>query len=117
MSDPETTVEAASRRVTQARDALRSHLEGLGRRVEAHITAHPLRAVGIAAGFGAILAIARTRRPRPEDVRTVRGMLSAAAGALALRILRDVALGRASSAAQQWWAERDGGSDEPFLEH
>lgn len=107
------------------KETLRSRLARRKLDLEARIAAHPLSALGVALGLGAVLALLGRRRGHGPEDRTVRGMLSGAAGALVLRIARDVALGRASSAAQQWWAERGGTeraasrdpSVEPFLEH
>jgi hypothetical protein len=125
----------ADRLVEQAKESLMSRVEELSRRfkdaknkfdVEAQIAAHPLPAIGIAFAIGAVFALAGGRKHTPDAHRGIGGAMMAGLGALAMRMLKDVALGQLSGAARAWMegnatdGERTASRDrsvESFLEH
>jgi len=101
----------ADRLVEHAKESLMSRVEELSRRfrdaknkfdVEAQIVAHPLPAIGIAFAIGAAFALAGSRKHAPEAQRGLGGMVIAGLGALAMRMLKDVALSQLSGAAKTW---------------
>lgn len=116
--------------------ALRDQLGDLRRQVdlEGRIRAHPLPAIGIALALGALIG-ARRRPGGPTtdaatDVATSAGLGGAITGALtaiALRLLKEAALGQLAGAANTWYGRRHGGpatrpgaraaAAEPFARH
>lgn len=120
-------VEELSRRFRGARariDELRTKLD-----VSNRIAAHPLLAVGIAFGAGAMLGLLR-RPSRKLVVREVthqgdgevakRGALAGVIGAIAMGLIRDLAVSRLSGYARDWYERRHESEQpeiEPFLEH
>jgi len=141
------TVAEADRRVERAKASLLARVELLKQKVgearhqldfKAQIAKHPLPAIGIAFGLGALIAL-RGKRPAPTVAGEIslageRSLTGAALGALAafgLRLARELAIGQLGHAAKQWWDEQAGGPSqakgdaprdvaaelEPFLEH
>lgn len=139
-ADP--AVEEADRRAERAKASLLARLDRLKHKVSdakqqldplAHISNHPLPAVGIAFALGVIVALTRGTETADDGARRSLGSAALTGlAALGLRIARDVALGQLGHAAKQWWIERDtaragvGANPtrgtamadvEPFLEH
>lgn len=125
----------ADRIVEQAKESLMSRVEELGRRfkdaknkfdVEAQIGAHPLPAIGIAFAIGAVVALAGGRKHAPDAKRGLRGAVMAGVGALAMRMIKEIAFSQLAGAAKTWMdggtteSERSASRDrsvESFLEH
>jgi len=131
----------ARRRIEEATEAMRSHVEELGRRfhdvrqridLESRIAARPLTAVGIAFALGAVLALGGRRRAAPEEQvqRGLGGAVIAGITAIAMRVAKDAAIRQLADAARRWLheqygtnvpdSEREASRDpsvEPFLEH
>jgi hypothetical protein len=127
------------RLIEDARASLVEHLGELGRRfraarerldIPAHIVAHPLPAVGAAFAIGALLGMrGGGRRARKEAGQAGLGSaVMAAVGALAVRLVKELAMRGAAQAAKGWWEQRQGVSPserrasyqpsmEPFLRH
>lgn len=126
------------RHIEDARASLVAHLGELGRRfrtaraqldVPAHISSHPLPAVGVAFAVGALLGMRGAAKRRDPDAGG--GLVRAAfAGLLALgfRAAKDLAMRRFADVAQDWWMQRQQGSSseyrtsynrgvEPFFDH
>jgi hypothetical protein len=91
--------------------AFRPKLESLGNRLKAarklldikqQIADHPWYAVGAAAVSGAWVALEMPRRKSGEPS-WVAGAVASTAGAIALRIFREVALRQASAAVKDWY--------------
>jgi hypothetical protein len=70
--------------------------------VKQQIADHPWYAVGAAAVFGAWVALEMPRRKAGEPS-WVAGAVASTAGAIALRVFREVALRQASSAVKEWY--------------
>lgn len=114
----------ADRRVERAKASLKSRMAMLEHRLGevrervdlvAHIRRHPLPAAAIALGLGMLAA----RRPVPAlpgpgsaAERTLAGTAVAALGALAVRLLRELAIGQLSDGARRWWLEHGGAPGE-----
>jgi hypothetical protein len=135
----EPTRENPDRKVADARESLREHVEELGRRIQdakhkldikAHIAAHPRIAVGIAFAVGALLALPKKGgKPKEANKAEVKGGLAgaivAAMGTLAFTLVKNVAMHQLSGMASEWWDKRQemerGASGErdieSFLEH
>ena len=80
------------------------------------IATHPLATIGIALAAGAVIGLVR-QVPERSRVRTA---LRAAAGAIVVRVMREVAAYQLGDMARRWWNERDTSKMsevEPFLEH
>ena len=120
-------------RVEEVKAQLIARIEEIARRVHdmrsridvaAYVAEHPWPAVGVAFAAGALLALRGRRRSEPVLERGTGGMITAMLGALAMRIVKDVALGQASDVLRSWWlasdSERDASFDpsvEVFVEH
>jgi hypothetical protein len=147
-ADP--TIEEADRRVERAKASLLSRVELLKHKITdakdrldlpAQIARYPLPAVGVAFALGVAAGLGRRSAvpgsiASPSEAPGARSLRSAAFTALAaigLRLVREVALGKLSQVARQWWFEHEGASAaggsftedsasrlrdiEPFLEH
>lgn len=97
----------------------------LQRDLEDKIKAHPMIAVALAMGAGAVIAFARgsSRRTAAPAKRTVRGMIFGGLSTIAIGMIRTAVLEHLSEAARGWLdpdrestASRDR-SVESFLEH
>lgn len=143
------TVEEADLRVERAKASLLSRVELLKHKitdakdrfdVPAQIARHPLPAVGVAFALGVAAGLGRgsagsssSTASGPGD-RSLRSAAFTALAAIGLRLVREVALGKLSQVARQWWLDHehaastasgasaeDGASRlrdiEPFLEH
>jgi hypothetical protein len=121
--DPERDPE---RYIEEARRSLLEHLSELGRRFKsargkfdlpAHIAAHPLAATGAAFALGALrggrgrerereLEYGEVREHRDERGPSRTGLLLAGVGALAIRLVKEIAMREASDAVLRWWDQR-----------
>ena len=101
------------RRMEQAKESLLARVDELGRRVKeakqkfdikAHITAHPLAAVGAALALGALLGIPGSgSSSRDSDAqRGLGGAALAGIAGLLIRIAKDVAVRQLTGAAKDW---------------
>jgi hypothetical protein len=84
--------------------------------LRARIATHPLSTIGIAFAAGAIIGLIR-QVPERGRVSTA---LRAAAGAIALRLAREVVAYQLGDVARRWWQGEDSSKMaeiEPFLEH
>ena len=130
------------RLIEDARASLVAHLGELGRRfrtararldVPAQIAARPLASVGAAFALGALLGLRGGRKhaaPEAEESGLPRA-IATLLGALAVRLVKEVAMYGATEAARGWWQGREArgapsmsevrtsydASIEPFLEH
>jgi hypothetical protein len=127
------------RRVERAKESLMARVDELGRRfkearekfdVKAHISAHPLIAVGAAFALGALIGIpggSRRSAPATEDQvqRGVGALITAGIAGIAIRVAKDFAVRQLAGVAKNWWdkqgesevvASRDP-SVEAFLRH
>lgn len=118
------TIEEADRRVERAKASLLSRVELLKHKmsdarhrfdVPAQITRNPLPAVGIAFALGAVIGFRRTAKllPAPGAGRSVKSAAFAAFAAVALHVVREVAITQLGVVARQWWTEVAGGSQAP----
>jgi hypothetical protein len=128
------------RHIEDARASLVAHLGELGRRfraareqldVPAHITAHPLAAVGAALALGALLGFrGGSKRKHDDESRSLGRAALAGLVALGVRAAKDVAMRRFTDVAQEWWMQRqqaqastgyatsyNRGRAEPFFDH
>ena len=116
-------------------DGLKARFANLD--LEGKIAAHPIAALGVALATGALIGLAtsfgRTSKVDTEVAAksTIGGAISGAITALAMRMVKDYALGRLSGAAKTWYSshnledqgsqrERGASRDasvERFLEH
>lgn len=108
------------------------NVDELKTKIEARMTEHPWQTIGIAVATGAMLGLLTGgRRAAPAPRRGIGGALVAALGAIAMRMLRDAALGQVTGYAREWLGKQDDlrgtatredlashdPSIEPFLEH
>src|ERR1041384_1579703 len=118
------TIEEADRRVEGAKASLVSRVELLKHKVSdarhrfdvpAQITRNPLPAVGIAFALGAVVGFRRTAKllPAPGGDRSLGSAAFAAFAAVALHVVREVAITQLGAVARQWWTEVAGGSQAP----
>ena len=114
---PDARVEAAKASFAARAEELNRRLRGVRARladarrrldVRARIETHPLTAVGFAAVTGAVLGGLGRRPPaRPSTgPRTTGSVVVGALGAIAMAIVKDYALTKASAAARRWYARR-----------
>lgn len=122
---------------------INARIEGLKERfanldIEGKIAAHPIAALGVALATGALIGLATGFGRKGSKVdkevaakSTIGGAISGAVTALAMRMVKDYALGRLSGAAKTWYSshnlegqssqsERGASRDasvERFLEH
>lgn len=102
---PQSGLEESRGRFAAAKDAVKEKLGQAGRtlkRIEVResIVDHPFAAIGIAAGIGAILGLAR---PMPNRSR-VGGLVMAGLSALGMRVIRQAAMEHLGSMAKDWLA-------------
>jgi hypothetical protein len=134
------SVQEADLRATRAKESLLSRIHLLKRRFtdakqqfnpQEHIARYPIPAVGAAFALGVIAGLRRGRPGSSGDARSsLTGAVFAGLAAVALRMVREVAMTQLGHAAHDWWTARDGASAadaqaggsrmrdaEPFLEH
>jgi hypothetical protein len=123
------------RQIEEARASLVAHLGELGRRfraarerfdVRGQIAERPLASVGAAFALGALLGL-RGGGKREDREGGVGHAVGAALVALAVRLVKELAMRGATEAARGWWERRQAEmsevrtsydrSVEPFLEH
>jgi hypothetical protein len=113
------TVEEADRRVERAKASLLSRVELLKHKIAdakerldlpAQIARYPLPAVGVAFALGVAAGLRRGRASTmtaPDllapNARPLRDAALTALSALALRVVRDIALAKVGQVARQWW--------------
>ncbi|MBV8760455.1 MAG: hypothetical protein JO257_24400 [Deltaproteobacteria bacterium] len=100
---PQSGLEESRGRIAAAKDAVKDKLGQVGRtlkRIEVResIVDHPFAAIGIAAGVGAIIGLAR---PMPNHSR-VGGLLMAGISALGMRLIRQAAMEHLGLMARDW---------------
>jgi hypothetical protein len=95
----------------------------LQRDLEEKIRAHPVMAIAIAVGAGALIALAKgsSRRDAPAAKRTASGLVIGGLGSIAMGMIRSAVLEHLSEAAKGWLdPEHTESADPPtasFLEH
>ena len=92
--------------------AVKDKLGQVGRKlkrieVRESIVDHPFAAIGIAAGIGAILGLARPMRERSR----VGGLVMAGLSALGMRMIRQAAMEHLGGMAKDWLAGQKSGGD------
>jgi len=100
---PQAGLDEDQGRFAAAKDAVKTKLGQVGRklkRIDARgaIVDHPFAAIGIAAGVGAIIGLAR---PAPERSR-LGGLLMAGISAIGMRFIREAALEHVRGMAKDW---------------
>ncbi|HEX7841506.1 MAG TPA: hypothetical protein VF469_28740 [Kofleriaceae bacterium] len=104
----------------RAREDLRSRVDQLRRKLDdvrdriaridlsEQIHRHPWPAVGIAFALGALAGRGVRRPPRAVPERSFGRTALGALGAVALHVLRELALARLGRSARHWWSEHGG---------
>jgi hypothetical protein len=126
------------RHIEDARASLVEHLGELGRRfraaraqldVPAHIVTHPLASVGAAFALGALLGMRGGSKRDHGEARSGLGRAAlAGVAALAVRLVKEVAMRGVTEAARGWWEQHQQASPseyrtsydrgvEPFFDH
>ena len=100
------------RRLEEARESLVTHLGELGRRfkvvrarldVRAQISARPLAAVGAAFALGALLGLPGGRKRQGGEAKgSLAGAAFGVVGAIAIRLVKELAMRGATTAARGW---------------
>jgi hypothetical protein len=132
------SVQEADLRATRAKESLLARVEVLKRRFseakhrfnpQEQIARYPIPAVGAAFALGVIAGLTRRRSSVPTEARSsLTGAALAGLAAVALRVVREVAMTQLGHAAHNWWTAHEGASStetggsrprdvEPFLEH
>jgi hypothetical protein len=132
------SVQEADLRAARAKESLLARVEMLKRRFsdakhrfnpQEQIARYPIPAVGAAFALGVIAGLTRGRSSVPGGGRSsLTGALVTGLAAVALRVVREIAMTQLGHAAHGWWTAREGESSmeargsrspdvEPFLEH
>jgi hypothetical protein len=132
------SVQEADLRATRAKESLLARVEVLKRRFtdakhrfnpQEQIARYPIQAVGAAFALGVIAGLTRRRSSAPAEAHSsLTGAALTGLAAVALRVVREVAMTQLGHAAHNWWTAREGVSStetrgsrppnvEPFLEH
>ena len=109
---PQSGLEEPRGRLAAAKDAAKEKLGQFGRtlkRIEVResIVDHPFAAIGIAAGVGAIIGLAR---PMPNHSR-IGGLVMAGLSALGMRFIRQIAMEQLGVMAKDWLTGQRGQAD------
>lgn len=109
---PQSGLEEPRGRFAAAKDAAKEKLGQFGRtlkRIEVResIVDHPFAAIGIAAGVGAIIGLAR---PMPNHSR-IGGLVMAGLSAIGMRVIRQAAMEHLGMMAKDWLTGQNSNAD------